>query len=127
MLAIRAAGGCLTSPRRVGAQPAVLREQGKTSQHDRVLRRDDGSLWKLGAGAMGVTYEAIDTHRDAPVARKVINALHTGHDAAHERFIREAKAAASLRHRNVASIHHLGRGAQSFLSAFPNESWERGK
>ena len=89
----------------------------ETFQHYRVLRRDDGSLWKLGAGAMGVTYKAIDTNLDAPVALKVINAAFTSNDAARERFIREAKAAASLRHRNVASIHHLGQDGDTFFYA----------
>ena len=66
---------------------------------------------------MGVTCQALDINLDAPVALKVINALYTGNDAARERFIREARAAASLRRRSVASIHHLGRDEQSFFYA----------
>ena len=34
--------------------------------HYRVLQRDDGSLWKLGSGAMGVTCKALDTDLQCP-------------------------------------------------------------
>ena len=44
-----------------------------TFGHYRVLQRDDGSLWELGRSAMGVTYKAVDTDLQRPVALKVIN------------------------------------------------------
>jgi serine/threonine protein kinase len=86
-------------------------------QHYRILRREDGSLWELGRGAMGVTYKAIDTNLHATVALKVVNALFINNEKARERFIREARAAASLRHRNVASVYHLAHDSQSFFYA----------
>src|SRR6476469_6969833 len=68
-----------------------------------IARRQDGSFWELGHGAMGVTYRAKDTvlHRD--VALKVIDvpAAVAGAPAVRERFLREARAAAALRHPNV--------------------------
>ena len=30
-------------------------------QHYEVLRREDGSLWELGRGTMGITYKGFDT------------------------------------------------------------------
>ena len=38
----------------------------------RIEHRDDGTAWELGHGAMGVTYRAIDTSLQRPVALKLI-------------------------------------------------------
>src|SRR5246127_5909621 len=77
-------------------------------QHYEVLRRDDGSLWELGRGAMGITYKAFDTNLRCPVALKVINNTYLTSEVARQRFLREARATAALRHQNVASVFHLG-------------------
>lgn len=76
--------------------------------HYEVLNREDGSPQELGRGAMGVTYKAFDTNLRIPVALKVINAASINSELARQRFIREARAAAALRHPNVASVFHLG-------------------
>jgi serine/threonine protein kinase/TPR repeat protein/chaperone required for assembly of F1-ATPase len=73
-----------------------------------LLRREDGSLWELGRGAMGITYKAFDTNLRFPVALKVINSTYLESDTARQRFLREARAAAALRHPNVASVFNLG-------------------
>ena len=77
-------------------------------QHYQVLRREDGSLWELGKGAMGITYKAFDTNLRCTVALKVINNTYLNSEVARQRFLREARAAAALRHQNVASVFHLG-------------------
>ncbi len=77
-------------------------------QHYEVLRRDDGGLWELGRGAMGITYKAYDTNLRCDAALKVINATYLGDEMARQRFLREARAAAAIRHRNVAAVYHLG-------------------
>ncbi len=87
----------------------------ETFQHYQVLRREDGSLWELGRGAMGVTYKAFDVNLRCHVALKVINAQYLESEMARARFLREARAAAGLRHRNVASVYHLGNDAESFF------------
>jgi len=75
----------------------------------RIERRDDGSLWELGHGAMGATYRAIDTSLKRPVALKLIDSEWIKRGAeARERFMREARTAASLRHPNVATVYHFG-------------------
>src|SRR3979490_2504654 len=86
-------------------------------QHYEVLRRDDGSLWELGRGAMGVTYKAFDTNLRCDVALKVINPQFLNSETARQRFLREARAAAQLRHPNVASVFHLGSVSGSFFHA----------
>jgi TolB-like protein/Tfp pilus assembly protein PilF len=69
----------------------------------------DGSAWELGHGAMGVTYRAIDKALDRPVALKIINTDGGSRSAeARERFMREARAAAALRHPNVATVYQFG-------------------
>lgn len=77
-------------------------------QHFEVPLREDGSLYELGRGAMGVTYKAFDTNLRCFVALKVINATYLRDDVARQRFLREARAAAALRHPNVATVFHLG-------------------
>jgi len=77
-------------------------------QHYEVGRREDGSLDELGRGAMGVTYRAFDTNLKCNVALKVISSAYLGNEVAHQRFLREARAAAALRHPNVAAVFHLG-------------------
>src|SRR5213596_1134559 len=75
----------------------------------RIERCDDGSLCELGRGAMGVTYRAVDTSLKRPVALKLIDSEWVKRGAeARERFMREARAAASLRHLNIATVYHFG-------------------
>jgi len=75
----------------------------------RIERHDDGSLCELGHGAMGVTYRAVDTSLKRPVALKLIDSEWAKRGAeARERFMREARTAASLRHPNIATVYHFG-------------------
>ncbi len=80
-----------------------------------VLRREDGSLWELGRGAMGITYKAYDTNLHCPVALKIINSTYLGNDTARQRFLREARAAAALRHPNVATVFNLSTDQDSYF------------
>ena len=68
----------------------------------------DGQPVELGRGAMGVTYKAFDTNLRCEVALKVIHPLHLADESSRARFLSEARAAAQLRHRNIASVFHLG-------------------
>ena len=71
-----------------------------------IARREDGSFWELGRGGMGVTYRATERTLNRSVALKVIETH--GSEAARERFLREARAAAALRHPNVAGVFRFG-------------------
>src|SRR5262245_1563840 len=75
-----------------------------------IARREDGSLWELGRGGMGITYRARGSVLHRSVALKVIEVPPGVADSevARERFLREARAAAALRHPNVAAVYHFG-------------------
>src|SRR6266446_2157877 len=68
----------------------------------------DGQPVELGRGAMGVTYKAFDTNLRCEVALKVIHPRYLADEASRARFLSEARAAAQLHHRNIASVFHLG-------------------
>jgi tetratricopeptide (TPR) repeat protein len=73
---------------------------GYTIGHFRVVR-------ELGAGGMGIVFEAYDPDLDRRVAIKVVR----GRDASTEagaRLIREAQAMAKLAHQNVVAVHEVG-------------------
>ena len=68
----------------------------------------DGFPFELGAGAMAVTYRAYDTILNSSVALKVIDRNVAQDSGARSRFLREARAAAHIRHPNVAHVIHYG-------------------
>jgi hypothetical protein len=86
-------------------------------EHYELVTGEDGRPVELGRGAMGVTYKAFDVDLHCPVTLKVINEKYLGDESARLRFLREARAAARLRHSNVASVLHLGRTGSSYFYA----------
>jgi eukaryotic-like serine/threonine-protein kinase len=84
-----------------------LADEGRFDHYE-LVRREGGSFDELGRGAMGVTYKAFDTILHHPVALKVIEARIAADPNVRERFLREARAAARLRHQNVASVFYYG-------------------
>ena len=86
-------------------------------EHYELVRGEDWNPIELGRGAMGITYKGLDIDLRCPVALKVINERYLGDESARLRFLREARAAASVRHPNVASVFHLGRTGSSYFYA----------
>lgn len=64
-------------------------------------------LEKLGQGAVGVVYRAYDPTLERVVALKVPLAG-AEDDEANERFLREGRSAAALRHNNIVSVFEIG-------------------
>jgi serine/threonine protein kinase len=71
---------------------------GQTISHYKILE-------KLGEGGMGVVYKAQDLTLDRFVALKFLPAHLTVNDAEQARFLQEAKAAATINHPHVCTIH----------------------
>jgi serine/threonine protein kinase len=86
-------------------------------EHYELVTGEDGKPVELGRGAMGVTYKAFDVDLRCLVTLKVISERYLGDESAQLRFLREARAAASVRHTNVASVFHLGRTGSSYFYA----------
>ena len=86
-------------------------------EHYELVTGEDGKPVELGRGAMGVTYKAFDVDRRCPVTLKVISEKYLSDQMARLRFLREARAAASVRHPNVATVFHLGRNGQNYFYA----------
>src|SRR6202795_4602032 len=86
-------------------------------EHYELVTGEDGKPVELGRGAMGITYKAFDVDLHCPVTLKVISERYLGDESARLRFLREARAAASVRHQNVASVFHLGRSAGNYFYA----------
>ena len=113
----------------VGGEPAATEEPGSVSrsadsaeevrrfENYELMLENDGRPIELGRGAMGVTYKALDVDLRCPVTLKVISERYLGDESARLRFLREARAAASVRHPNVASVLHLGRTGSSYFYA----------
>ena len=60
----------------------------------------------LGEGAFGYVFEAHDPQLDRTVAIKVAKSINS--EVAIERFLREARSAAQLRHPNIIPVHEYG-------------------
>jgi predicted ATPase len=86
-------------------------------EHYELVKDEHGNPIELGRGAMGITYKAFDVDLQYAVTLKVISERYLGDESARLRFLREARAAASVRHPNVASVFHLGRTGQNYFYA----------
>ncbi len=121
--ALSARGECLACLLRGGLDEAAESYDSPGYGDFEIARREDGSLWELGSGAMGVTYRAHDKILHRAVALKVIEIPESSGDAEaiRSRFLREARAAAALKHPNVAGIFQFSAAPESTFCFYAME------
>jgi serine/threonine protein kinase len=86
-------------------------ETGETTGWERAAGRKLGRfelLDTVGQGAFGTVYKARDAELDRTVAVKVPRAGHLVGPQDLDRFLREARSAAQLRHPSIVSVHEVG-------------------
>jgi serine/threonine protein kinase len=85
-----------------------LRETRQTSTPDTMRRLGKFQLLeRVGVGAFGAVWRARDTELDRTVALKIPHASLLNSEADLERFHREARAAAQLRHPGIVTVHEV--------------------
>src|SRR5436190_6364041 len=87
-------------------------EHARADQLESGVRIGDFEIEKrLGAGGMGIVYQARQVSLNRRVALKILGpALTQGTDLA--RFRREAQAVARLKHPGIATLHFIGQDAE---------------
>ncbi len=70
---------------------------------------------RLGGGGMGIVYRARDTRLNRDVALKFLPPHMSSEAAAKKRFLTEARAAASMEHPNICTVHEIGETADGQL------------
>jgi serine/threonine protein kinase len=84
----------------------------------RVIQSKYKILSQIGAGGMGRVYRAQRLHIGDEVVIKLLDRRYVSNTSAVERFRREAKAAARIRHPNVVVIHDFGEADSADTPAF---------
>jgi tetratricopeptide (TPR) repeat protein len=87
---------------------------------------------RLGAGGFGEVWKARDTQLDRTVAVKIPHRGSLGSEGI-EKFLREARAAAQLRHPNIVSVHEVGLDGKriyivaDFIEGLSLDKWMSGR
>ncbi|MBI1785798.1 serine/threonine protein kinase, partial [Candidatus Sumerlaeota bacterium] len=67
---------------------------------------------KIGSGGMGVVYKVLDVRQNKQVAMKILRDGLASSSKALDRFFREARIAAQIRHRNIVDIYDYNISSQ---------------
>ena len=84
------------------------------ASHPSPQRLGDYELYEvLGQGGMGVVRKGFDCKLRRVVAIKTLSPVFASHPQSRQRFLREAQAAAAVRHDNVVTIYSVNEDAES--------------
>lgn len=106
-------------------QPSVKGEVGTLGPY-RLLK-------ELGKGGMGAVYAAIDTRLDRRLALKVMLPQYATSPSARERFLREARATARVKHDHVVTVYEADERdgvpyiAMEYLEGYPLDAYLKKK
>jgi hypothetical protein len=70
----------------------------------------------VGRGGMGAVYRAVDPALGRTVALKVMLPRLAGNEVARQRFLREARAVAAIRHDHVVTVYQVGDAGYPFYA-----------
>lgn len=94
------------------SQPPTISGSGRHLDFDPIVGKDFAERYQitsvLGRGGMSVVYRARHKLMDRIVAIKVLHAHLVSEPTAEQRFQQEARAASSLSHQNIISVHDFG-------------------
>jgi len=99
------------APRDTQSPDSSTHSESGSAGHPRNLPENFGRyrvIRKLGQGGMGAVYLAEDTQLERQVALKVPHFSSDDGPDILDRFLREAKAAATLHHPNLCAVHDVG-------------------
>ncbi|MEZ6139168.1 MAG: protein kinase [Zavarzinella sp.] len=88
---------------------------------------------ELGHGGMGAVYATLDTRLDRKLALKIMLPEYASNSSAKERFIREARAAAKIKHDNIVTIYEADERngipyiAMEYLEGYPLDEYLKKK
>src|SRR5207248_9232806 len=98
-------------PRAMLQSPALAETMAAARDSSPKLRSSIGRyqvVRRLGAGGMGVVWEAIDPELDRRVAIKLMREARGSQGSFGDRLKREAQALAKLSHPNVVTVYDVG-------------------
>jgi serine/threonine protein kinase len=125
---VETTSGGVPTPPSTSASDTVLELEPQDRELEALLERYR-LVRRIGAGGMGIVYEARDRALDRPVALKVLKSQGPIGDDAIDRLEREARTAARLGHPNIVAVSDFGRvpgrGAYLVMELLAGESLAR--
>ena len=96
----------------MGSAPDITQKMPHAARKGLVIAERYRLDHEIGTGGMATVWAATHLTLNQPIALKFIEVAGPQRDAIHERFLREARIAAAVRHRNVVEVIDFGTSAE---------------